>query len=816
MSDDRGGNSPLEVHAVDCWTVEFSISLAGETPVSSARTVITQPQGYVHTLLSPVEMIEDRVHWTSTFPLVDEGAYEPRDRRADWEMGEYRFATELLEGDRVVVQAEAAISPLDFMPHTFRGVGPLIGRYSQHLVECAPDRPVYIDIDEMSVSYRAIAEGADECSITMDVVEPGGDEALAGPWELQATGEMARQTFSSAGWPRGEYWVRLRPHRAGEPVGAYMVRAVWKEILPTEKRPERRSLHGLQPLPGPWGFERVENVRFVVDPMQPRPDDWIAEKEKPWESEYLGLKSEAVHYDAEKGQYSLDLSVSDVNIHHPVDPTICRIVSDDGVHWRRPNLGRIEYRGSTENNIVGYAGKDEVGKPSWPLRSIHEGRVEEDPDLLPDLEKLSIRFYDAQRDGPVDPRNCFVKTTGWDLVDLCATVDPQVSAHFDDSVRHPDHIRFQAFAVERRGDALLLLSREPLLRTGSGMDLYHTTESFRYTLEDRSTGTFYYYFRPGAPSYPPHYSPIDNIHQIRRVLAVMWTRDYLHWERRFVLSPDEEDVIGTQFYHIYLHTSPQEAAQSSPGSVLAGLPAVDGGHVYLGSLTYYDARRSQMWPELLWTADFVHWHRFEQRRKLIANSPPGSYSFGAVRHSGIIAEIGDHWWLTFHGYRQPYKYPRTFRYDDSLEEFARKNAQFEYAPDFENWEQFYRFCERQYGINPAIAVAPVGRLAHAESDEVGQAGELVTGLVALTGGALMVNAAVEEGGSLRVELQDEEGRALPGFELEACRPFCGDELRHAVAWEDCELEEKGYRSVRICFSLDRARLYGYWFVHREL
>ena len=66
---------------------------------------------------------------------------------------------------------------------------------------------------------------------------------------------------------------------------------------------------------------------------------------------------------------------------------------------------------------------------------------------------------------------------------------------------------------------------------------------------------------------------------VRRVLAVMWTRDYLHWERRFVLSPDEEDLDGTQFYHMYLHNQPAEAAQSSPGALLGGLPAVDGKRV---------------------------------------------------------------------------------------------------------------------------------------------------------------------------------------------------------------------------------------------
>ncbi len=802
---------PISVHVVDLWTLSFEVGLEENVaPLTAARTRITQPRGYSQTLQAPVILRDGTAHWTLTYPLCDEGAYQPMNRRCDWRMGEYRFEVELLEGDQVMHRAAAALSPLDFMPHIFRGEGPLIGIYSQHLVECAPDRPVYIDEDEMSVSLRTIPERVERCTATMDVVGAGDEQVLAGPWQLQLNGELARQKFSSAGWERGEYWVRLRLHWEGRPVGACMVRSVWKEILPPEKEAGLRPLAGFQPAAGAWGYSRVHNVRFKADPMQPRPDDWIVAREKSWESEFLALVSETVRYDPEKGHYSLDLAVSDVNIHHPVEPVICRIVSDDGVHWERPNIGQVAHQGSTDNNIVGYPGVDEEGKPTWPLRSIHRVRVKEEPDLLPDLEQLSIRFYDPERDGPVDPRKCFVKTTGWDLLQLCRTIDPEVRALFSDSVRSPEHIRFQAHAIERRGNELLLLSREPLLRSGSGMDLHHTTESFRYTLEDRSTGTYYYYFRPGAHPYPPHYAPIDNIHQIRRVLAVMWTRDYLHWERRFVLSPDEEDLEGTQFYHMYLHSQPQEAAQSSPGALLAGLPAADGGRVYFGSLSCYDAQRSQMWPELLWTADFLHWHRFERRCKMIPNGPPGSYSFGAVRHSGIFAEIDDTWWMTFSGYRLPYKYPSTFRRDWSVEEFKQRSLHFAHAPDFEDWEQFYRFCRQGYGINPGLAVVPAGRLAHAEPAAAQQPAELVTTPVSPAGNSLFINAAAEEGGSVQVELLDAGGEPVQGFELASCRPLQGDELRHEVRWSGQDLSGLGDRPVQIRFVLDRARLYGYY------
>ena len=81
--------------------------------------------------------------------------------------------------------------------------------------------------------------------------------------------------------------------------------------------------------------------------------------------------------------------------------------------------------------------------------------------------------------------------------------------------------------------------------------------------------------------------------------------------------------------------------------------------------------------------------------------------------------------------------------------------------------------------------------------------------VLLAGKALFVNAATAAGGSVRVELQDAEGTPLAGFELEACQPLQGDELRHQVQWRAREIAALEEQPVQIRFVLDRARFYGY-------
>jgi hypothetical protein len=52
-----------------------------------------------------------------------------------------------------------------------------------------------------------------------------------------------------------------------------------------------------------------------------------------------------------------------------------------------------------------------------------------------------------------------------------------------------------------------------------------------------------------------------------------------------------------------------------------------------------------------------------------------------------------------------------------------------------------------------------------------------------TKGALEVNCATQEGGSVRVEILDEAGKVLPGYERENCIPLSGDSLRQTVAWQ---------------------------------
>ena len=91
-------------------------------------------------------------------------------------------------------------------------------------------------------------------------------------------------------------------------------------------------------------------------------------------------------------------------------------------------------------------------------------------------------------------------------------------------------------------------------------------------------------------------------------------------------------------------------------------------------------------------------------------------------------------------------------------------------------------------------------------------GELVTKPITFSGKTLRLNFATSVAGSLRVELQDEQGKPLPGFSLEDCEELFGDTLDRTVRWKTkADLSALVDQPVRVRFVLKDADLYSFQF-----
>lgn len=94
----------------------------------------------------------------------------------------------------------------------------------------------------------------------------------------------------------------------------------------------------------------------------PQPREISLVHDQPWEGPGSGFhsvfKDGAIYRMYYKARYTI-LQVGNGAKASP-PPWLCYAESDDGIHWRKPNLGLIEFKGSTANNIV--LGEENIGK----------------------------------------------------------------------------------------------------------------------------------------------------------------------------------------------------------------------------------------------------------------------------------------------------------------------------------------------------------------------------------------------------------------------------------------------------------------------
>jgi hypothetical protein len=96
-----------------------------------------------------------------------------------------------------------------------------------------------------------------------------------------------------------------------------------------------------------------------------------------------------------------------------------------------------------------------------------------------------------------------------------------------------------------------------------------------------------------------------------------------------------------------------------------------------------------------------------------------------------------------------------------------------------------------------------------EADEDG--GKLVTKPFVAPGKALFVNLDVHKGGAAKVEVLGDDGKPLEGFALDSSVELTGDAVRQQVLWkESAHWRQLRGRTVRLGIQLNRAHLYAFW------
>ena len=87
-------------------------------------------------------------------------------------------------------------------------------------------------------------------------------------------------------------------------------------------------------------------------------------------------------------------------------------------------------------------------------------------------------------------------------------------------------------------------------------------------------------------------------------------------------------------------------------------------------------------------------------------------------------------------------------------------------------------------------------------------GEMITKPITFKGGKLTMNFSSSVAGGVQVEIQDAEGKAIPGFSLEDAEPQFGDSIQRSAVWKNStDVSTLAGKPVRLRFVLNDADLY---------
>ena len=92
-------------------------------------------------------------------------------------------------------------------------------------------------------------------------------------------------------------------------------------------------------------------------------------------------------------------------------------------------------------------------------------------------------------------------------------------------------------------------------------------------------------------------------------------------------------------------------------------------------------------------------------------------------------------------------------------------------------------------------------------------GELVTKPLTFDGSELSINFSTSAAGGIKVEIQDENGKPIPGFTLADAREQIGNEINRIVTWKGgSDVSALSGKPVRLKFVMKDADLYSLQFV----
>ncbi|MDE0862117.1 MAG: hypothetical protein OSA93_18330 [Akkermansiaceae bacterium] len=448
-------------------------------------------------------------------------------------------------------------------------------------------------------------------------------------------------------------------------------------------------------------IERLDNARLTAH--EPRYEGKVVMFDKPWEGKF-SFYSTVIKDGATYRLYYRGLPKAE---HDTGWESLCYAESDDGIHWRKPNLGVLEVKGVKKNNVI--ITNSEPGTHSFsPFLDAKPG--------VPDAQRF--KALGLQR----TPGN----------QDWCL-----------------------AAFVSADGKHWTRFREEPVILNDTD---HFAFDSQNVAFWSQSEEKYIAYFRTWK----------DGIRRISRATSdnfIRWSSSQLMEYRR--------NGEPAPIHHLYINqTHPYFRAP----------------HIYIATAARFMPGRRVL-TDAEAKAIGVNPNYFRDTSDSVLMTSRGGAIYDCTFMNALIRPgIGARNWV-------------------SRTNYAALNV-VQTGPT-----EMSIYVNRDYAQSTAHLARYSLRL-----DGFGSArgpyegGEVITKPLRFKGGRLSINYSTSAAGSVRIEIQDEAGNALPGYALADCREIIGDEIERAAAWKNGnDVGNLAGKPVRLRFVLRDADLYAFRF-----
>ena len=284
----------------------------------------------------------------------------------------------------------------------------------------------------------------------------------------------------------------------------------------------------------------------------------------------------------------------------------------------------------------------------------------------------------------------------------------------------------------------------------------------------------------------------------RRLFTTIISKDFVHWTepvlsfdvdlrddagslarieqvRPILDRPDDPQLMRTEYYGIGAYAA-ESCTLAFPWVLTVNNNARWGNHEGPEEI------------QLAVSRDLLHWER-PFRTPIIAIGELGRWDASYHTTAATALRVNDEIWLYYSGANYTHGSPPVYRTAFEDGQPTGRKTQFSAAIGLVTW--------------------PLDRFVSADAGSDG--GVLTTIPVRHRGGRLELNAAVQSGGQIVVELLDAGGRPLLE-NLPPSEPLVGDDLRHVVRFAgQADVSATAGRTVVLRFNMKNAELYSFAF-----